>query len=139
MSSTFSWGAVMLWPRPRSAAPFVAPQLDRIARVLCVTRDLRPPFQLPIARISASPAPTLAGDFTTIAGPTYGANYGVQDGDVVKATVVGNVIRGYINGVEVISATDSTFSAGNPGVGFNYGVGSTNVDFGFKDFVATGL
>jgi hypothetical protein len=79
------------------------------------------------------------GDFTTIAGPKYGANYGVQDGDVVKATIVGNVIKGYINGVDVISATDSTFSTGNPGVGFNYGVGTTNVDFGFKDFVATGL
>ena len=77
------------------------------------------------------------GDFTIIAGPIYGANYGVQDGDVVKATIVGSVIKGYINGVEVISATDGAFGTGNPGVGFNYGVGSTNVDFGFKDFVAT--
>ncbi len=77
------------------------------------------------------------GDFTSIAGPKYGANYGVQDGDVVKATITGNVIKGYINGVEVISVTDSTFGTGNPGMGFNYGVGSTNVDFGFKDFTAT--
>ncbi len=77
------------------------------------------------------------GDFTTIAGPRYGSSYGVQDGDVVKATISGNVIRAYINGVEVLSATDSTFTTGNPGIGFNYGVGSTNVDFGFKDFTAT--
>jgi hypothetical protein len=77
------------------------------------------------------------GNFSTIAGPRYGPSYGVQDGDVVKATIVGNVIKGYINGVEVISATDGTFTTGSPGIGFNYGVGATNVDFGFKDFTAT--
>lgn len=76
------------------------------------------------------------GSFTLLAG-YYGANYGVQDGDVVKATIVGNVIKGYINGVEVISAVDGTFTTGSPGIGFNYGVGTTNVDFGFKDFTAT--
>jgi hypothetical protein len=37
-------------------------------------------------------------------------------------------------GVEVISATDDTFDTGSPGIGFNFGVGDTNVDHGFTFF-----
>lgn len=61
-----------------------------------------------------------------------GAQFGVKDGDVVEASIVGNVIKGYLNGVEVISAVDDTWSSGSPGIGFNYGVGDTNRDFGFR-------
>jgi len=60
-----------------------------------------------------------------------GPQCGVQDGDLVEATIVGNAIKGYINGVEVTSATDDTYKAGNPGIGFNYGCGDTYVDHGF--------
>ena len=35
-----------------------------------------------------------------------GPEFGVANGDIVKATAVGSVITGYINGVEVIRATD---------------------------------
>ena len=35
-----------------------------------------------------------------------GAEYGVEDGDVIEATIEGNVLKGFINGVEVISADD---------------------------------
>jgi len=73
------------------------------------------------------------GDFTSLA-KRFGAEFGVQDGDVVEASVVGNVLKGFLNGVEVISATDDTFDHGSPGVGFNFGVGDTNVDHGFKYF-----
>ena len=72
-------------------------------------------------------------DFTKLI-QLYGPQYGVKHGDLVEATVVGNVIKGYINGVEVISATDDTWSTGSPGIGFNYGVGDTNVDHGFTYF-----
>jgi Family of unknown function (DUF6298)/Putative collagen-binding domain of a collagenase len=65
-----------------------------------------------------------------------GARYGVKDGDLVEATIVGNVIKGHVNGVEVISVTDDTFKEGNPGMGFNYGVGETNGDFGFASYEA---
>ncbi len=64
----------------------------------------------------------------------HGAAFGVKDGDVVEATIVGNVIKGYLNGVEVITATDKTYATGNPGMGFNYGVGKTNADFGFSSY-----
>jgi hypothetical protein len=63
-----------------------------------------------------------------------GPSYGVQDGDLVSASIVGNVIRSYINGVEVLSATDDTYDEGSPGVGFNFFVGDTNVDHGLASF-----
>ena len=44
------------------------------------------------------------------------------------------MIRGFINGVEVISATDDVFARGSPGVGFNFFVSNTNVDHGFTSF-----
>jgi hypothetical protein len=73
------------------------------------------------------------GDFTSLA-KLVGAEYGVEDGDVIEATAIGNVLRGFINGVEVISATDDVFAAGAPGIGFNFFVGDTNVDHGFRSF-----
>jgi hypothetical protein len=41
-----------------------------------------------------------------------GAQYGVKDGDLVEATIIGNVIKGYLNGVEMISVTDDTYQGG---------------------------
>ena len=73
------------------------------------------------------------GDFTSL-NKLVGARYGVEDGDVVEATVRGNVLKGFINGVEVISATDDVFESGSPGIGFNFFVGNTNVDHGFTYF-----
>jgi hypothetical protein len=72
-------------------------------------------------------------DWTSLKKHT-GAQYGVNNGDLVEATVVGIVIKGYVNGVEVITVTDNTFSEGNPGMGFNYGVGETNGNFGFTSY-----
>jgi hypothetical protein len=71
------------------------------------------------------------GDWTSLKKLT-GARYGVKDGDLVQATIFGNVIKGFLNGVEVISVTDKTFSEGNPGIGFNFGVGKSHADFGFS-------
>ena len=44
------------------------------------------------------------------------------------------MIKGFVNGVEVISVTDDTFTEGSPGIGFNYGVGESNGDFGFTSY-----
>jgi hypothetical protein len=72
-----------------------------------------------------------------------GAQYGVADGDAVKATIVGNVITAYLNGVQVGTATDGVYAAGNPGMGFNLETGTsscigTNGDYGFTSLTATG-
>ncbi len=72
-------------------------------------------------------------DFTSLK-KNIGPQYGVKDGDVVEASIVGNVIRGFVNGVEVVSATDDTFDSGSPGIGFNFGVSNTNLDFGLISF-----
>jgi len=73
------------------------------------------------------------GDFTSLK-KHIGPQYGVADGDLVEASIVGNVIKGFINGVEVISTSDDTFDSGSPGIGFNFGVGDSNVDHGFVSF-----
>ncbi len=80
------------------------------------------------------------GKFTYLA-RMHGTNYGLKDGDTLKASVVGSVIRVYINGVLKAQTTDDTFKTGNPGIGEflacdgGRGVGS-NSDFGFVSFTA---
>ncbi len=75
------------------------------------------------------------GDFTTLVAYS-GAQYGVGDGDVVKATMIGNVITVYVNGTQMGTATDSTFTTGNPGIGLD-GPLSTTRNHGFTSFSAT--
>ena len=53
-----------------------------------------------------------------------------KNGDVIEATIIGNEIKGYINGVEVTSAVDDAYPTGNPGIGFNYGAEDTARDHG---------
>jgi len=66
-----------------------------------------------------------------------GAQYGVTDKDVVKATIVGSVITVYLNGVQINQATDTTYTAGNPGMGFYLsGVSGINANYGFTTFHA---
>ena len=54
------------------------------------------------------------GDFTSLA-RLVGAEYGVKDGDLVEASAIGDELKGFVNGVEVISATDGAFQSGGPG------------------------
>ena len=73
------------------------------------------------------------GDFTSLK-KLVGKDYGVEDGDLIEASITGNVIKGYVNGKEMISAVDDKIQSGNPGVGFNFFVGNTNVDHGLTFF-----
>ena len=63
-----------------------------------------------------------------------GKKFGVKDGAIIEASIVGNVITGYLNGVEMISVVDDNIKSGAPGVGFNFGVGTTNADHGVRTF-----
>lgn len=81
------------------------------------------------------------GNFTYLSRQS-GAQYGAKDGDVVSASMVGNVITAYKNGVQMGQATDSTFTAGTPGMGFNLenglaGCRGTNGDYGFTSYTAS--
>ncbi len=79
----------------------------------------------------------LLGKFKYLASQE-GVNYGVANGDVVRATIVGDVITAYINGVRVLRAKDDTYKTGNPGIGFFLQGGtSVNKDYGFTSFKAS--
>jgi hypothetical protein len=76
-------------------------------------------------------------DFTTLA--TDNNNYhGVKSGDVVLGTIAGGVIRSYVNGVLVSQATDTTYTNGSPGVGFDFFAAPSNdqTNFGLTAFSA---
>jgi hypothetical protein len=71
---------------------------------------------------------------------------GVQDGDTVSAAIWGNTISIYRNGTLQGTVTDSRYTSGNPGIGFNYVAADNgsptsgyNVDFGFTSVSATEL
>jgi hypothetical protein len=77
------------------------------------------------------------GKFTMLK-ETKGSEYGVKDGDVVKASMIGKTLTVYINGAQMIQLSDDKFANGNPGVGY-YLEGATGVigDYGFSSFMAT--
>ncbi len=66
---------------------------------------------------------------------------GIRDGDLIKGTAVGNTLTAFVNGVQILQTTDSTFPMGNPGLGFfNQGGGvQIDADYGLKDFFASEL
>lgn len=78
------------------------------------------------------------GSFTSIAhvdGVTV-----PQDGDILKATIIGDVITLYLNDEMLAQAIDSTYSTGDPGIGFYKDAhGGPPSDYGFTSYSATGL
>jgi hypothetical protein len=60
------------------------------------------------------------GNFTPLAltGGAGSLGRDLVSGDVIKATIVGNVISTYINGVLMVQASDSTYASGQPGIAF---------------------
>jgi hypothetical protein len=74
------------------------------------------------------------GDFTYLFNQS-GSQYQAKTGDIVKATVVGNVISAYKNGVLLGQVTDKVFTSGSPGMGFNEK--TYNGDYGFSSFTAS--
>ena len=71
-------------------------------------------------------------DFTYLA-RRNGPQYAAKTGDVIKATIVGNLITAFKNGVIMDQVTDNTFAQGNPGMGINEGA---NGSYGFSTFKA---
>ena len=51
------------------------------------------------------------GGWTSLA-KLVGKQYGVKDGDIIEASIVGNVITGYLNGVKSISIVDDKIKTG---------------------------
>jgi hypothetical protein len=75
------------------------------------------------------------GDFTPLQNaPLPG---GLHEGDTVSASIVGNLITTYVNGVQLSTITDNTFPNGQPGMGFWRGAPSSpQNDVAFLSFAA---
>lgn len=87
------------------------------------------------------PIGTSIGDFAILVHKTGADGIpGISDGDIVTATIVGNTISSYVNGVLIAQVTDSTYASGNPGQGFwlnnSGGSNASNADFGFVNYTA---
>ena len=77
------------------------------------------------------------GDFTYVQRGT-GSQYGVTDGDVVRASITSNLIVVSLNGKEILRATDPAYGQGNPGIGFFLeGSGRRTGSCGFTRFSAS--
>jgi hypothetical protein len=72
-------------------------------------------------------------DFTYLLNVT-GKKYGVTTGDVMKATIAGDIITAWKNGVAMGQAKDDTWRTGQPGFGFNEG---KNGDYGITRFTVS--
>jgi hypothetical protein len=71
----------------------------------------------------------------------YVASAGLaNDGDVVRAEIMGSTITVRINGTVVLSGTDSTWTSGQPGIGLNpWGTDSDFTSYTWKEFTAGNL
>ena len=77
------------------------------------------------------------GNFTPLAS-VVGSQCVLTNGSTLRATVIGSTITVYQNGVVITNCTDTTFTAGNPGVGFDHnGSSAADSTFGFTSFMAT--
>jgi hypothetical protein len=77
------------------------------------------------------------GNFTSLA--LVNGIY-AQDGDVIKATIVGSTITGYLNGTQVFQVTDTVYTTGQPGMGSGFYLGGgtgSDSDYGLSSFTAT--
>ena len=78
------------------------------------------------------------GDFTVLPTSDVGRlGRELVSGDVIKATIVGNVISAYINGVLIAQAIDSTFVSGQPGIGFFTRPGGNSAHLGLTSYTVS--
>jgi hypothetical protein len=78
------------------------------------------------------------GDFTVTSG-SGSLGRPLASGDVLKATIVGSVISAYINGVLIAQTQDSTWTNGQPGIGFFRRTMGASSDLAFTNYTATSL
>ena len=79
------------------------------------------------------------GNYTPLYDPGLPGIGPAADGDVLRAEMVGNVIKVYKNGALVAITSDSTYTDGQPGIGFWPVDGATPQNFGWKNYTAGNL
>lgn len=77
------------------------------------------------------------GDYTPLYDPGSGPI--PVDGDVLRAEIVGSTISVFINDVFIASASNATWTEGQPGIGFWPVDGAIPENFGWKNFEAGNL
>lgn len=96
---------------------------------LFVINDADAAITLPSALFSVALYKQVAGSFTPLGASVTGVTIAVND--VIRIEAEGTTIRGLINGVQIVSRTDSALASGGPGLyvgsGFNsiWGNGTT--------------
>lgn len=87
----------------------------------------------------------VAGNFTALIDPGHGIGSYTNTpsvpvtGDVWRGEISGTTIKAFQNGVQILQITDSTFSSGQPGLGFWPVDGATPANFGWRSFLAGDL
>ena len=80
------------------------------------------------------------GNYTALAGIPDSAATKAVDGDVLRAEIIGSVVKVYRNGTLMLTApADSTYSTGQPGIGFWPTSGSILENYCWKNFQAGSL
>lgn len=81
------------------------------------------------------------GQFDEIPGATGSKSLGraLVTGDVIKATISGNTINAYINGVLLSQVTDSMWPTGQPGIGFFKRTTGVNGGFAITSYTAASV
>jgi hypothetical protein len=60
------------------------------------------------------------------------------NGNVLKATMIGNTITAYLNSGQVLQVNDNTYTSGSPGIGFFLqGASGLNGNYGLSSFTAS--
>jgi hypothetical protein len=75
------------------------------------------------------------GDFTYIGSAAKAPV--PKTGDTLRASITGNLIVVLYNGAEIMRATDNTYAAGDPGMGFFIQSNDDNSAMGFTSYTAT--
>lgn len=76
------------------------------------------------------------GDYTDLGYTGSGLSGPLVDGDVMKAEIIGSTINVYQNGNLVATQTDTTYTDGQPGMGFWPVDSATPGSYGWKDWQA---
>jgi hypothetical protein len=74
-------------------------------------------------------------EYPSVCGRVTG--FTIHNGDLAKATISGGTINVYVNGTLRATATDGTYAAGNPGIGYNFGCDGTYANFAWQNFSAS--
>ena len=98
-------------------------------------------YELDFSVISGNPYVLIVrwnGPLNDFTGLTNLTPIAVKNGDVLMGTNVNGVISIYVNGSKVLTATDTTYSGGSPGIGFWNLAGAVSdlSNYGFSKFTA---